>query len=190
MLMTWSFAQADSYTNLIFFGDSNTDNGRFYYIPQYTTGPTAGQLDITGRLTTPGGLMWSEYLGARYGVTVTPSAAPGGGNNYAASGAVISASGNADNGENAWSADQQITSYLNSVNGRADANVLYTLDIGTNDLKRNTTTGLGNIVDPQSLANLNVLALQTTKNWGQTRFPLISIPTPKHERTRTANLWR
>ena len=154
---------AQSFTNTIFFGDSNTDNGRYRYIPQYTTGPNAGVLDTTGIYTTPGGLMWSAYLGKYFGITVAPSDAPGGGNNYAAGNAHVAYSGNSVIGENAWSASQQITAYLNSVNGRADANALYTVYIGTNDLKIPATglAGTPNLVDPQNLPGLQSLANQT-----------------------------
>lgn len=107
--------------------------------------------------------MWSEYLGARYGITVTTTAAPGGGNNYAAGNAHVAYAGNAVIGENAWSTDQQITAYLSSVNGRADPHALYTLYIGTNDLKTPAAglSGTSNLVDPQSLSGLTSLANQT-----------------------------
>lgn len=155
---------SQSFTSMIFFGDSNTDNGRYRYVPQYTTGSTAGQLNTTGIYTTPGGLMWSAYLGSYYGVTVTPTAAPGGGNNYAAGNAHVAYSGNSVIGENAWSASQQITSYLSSTGGTADPNALYTVYIGTNDLKIPATglSGTSNLVDPQNLSGLQSLANQTS----------------------------
>jgi outer membrane lipase/esterase len=158
-----SSAIGQSYTNMIFFGDSNTDNGRYRYVPQYTTGSSAGVLATTGIYTTPGGFMWSVYLGSRYGIGVSPTVAPGGGNNYAAGNAHVAYSGDSVIGENAWSTAQQITSYLNSVNGRADPNTLYTLYIGTNDLKTPASglSGTSNIVDPQNISGLNTLASQT-----------------------------
>lgn len=161
--MTWNVALADSYTDMIFFGDSNTDNGRYKYIPQYTTGGSANDLNTTGVYTTPGGYMWSVYLGSRYGISVTSTAAPGGGNNYAAGNAHVSYSANSTIGENAWSADQQITSYLSSVSGRANSNILYTVYIGTNDLKTPASglNGTSNLVDPQNLSGLSTLAGQT-----------------------------
>jgi outer membrane lipase/esterase len=157
-------AQAQSFTGMTFFGDSNTDNGRFKYVPQYTTGVNAGALAKTGVFTTPGGDMWSVYLGARYGISVSPTAAPGGGNNYAAGGAYVAYAADNVIGENTWSAREQITSYLSSVNGKADPNTLYTLYIGTNDLKTpagGLKTGMPNLVDPQDLAGLSSLASQT-----------------------------
>lgn len=156
-----SQAQAQSFSNTIFFGDSNTDNGRYHYLPQYTTGSNANVLATTGIYTTPGGLMWSAYLGNYFSVTVTPSVI--GGNNYAAGNAHVSYSGNSVIGENAWSANQQITYYLNSVGGHADPNALYTVYIGTNDLKIPATglAGTANLVDPQNLPGLQSLANKT-----------------------------
>ncbi len=160
LLVVSTNAASQSYSGLIFFGDSNTDNGRYRYVPQYTTGSSAGVLATTGVYTTPGGSMWSEYLGARYGIGVTTTAASGGGNNYSAGNAHVSLSGNSTIGENAWSSAQQITSYLNSVGGRANPNTLYTLYIGTNDLKTPASglSGTPNIVDPQNISGLNSLA--------------------------------
>lgn len=160
LLMVSTNAASQNFSGLIFFGDSNTDNGRYRYVPQYTTGSSAGVLATTGVYTTPGGLMWSEYLGSRYGIGVLTTAAPGGGNNYSAGNAHVSLSGNSTIGENAWSSAQQITSYLNSVGGRANPNTLYTLYIGTNDLKTPASglSGTANIVDPQNISGLNTLA--------------------------------
>lgn len=155
---------AQSFSNAIFFGDSNTDNGRYRYVPQYTTGGSANVLATTGVYTTPGGLMWSAYLGGYFGVTVAPTVAPGGGNNYAAGNAHVSYGANGTIGENAWSATAQVSSYLTSTGGVADPNALYTVYIGTNDLKTAAAgqSGSANIVDPQNLSALAALASQTT----------------------------
>ncbi len=162
IVFTTPVARAQSFSDTIFFGDSNTDNGRFKYVPQYTSGDNAGVLAITGVFTTPGGEMWSVHLGARYGISVRPTTAPGG-NNYAAGGGHVAYAGDRLIGENAWSTDQQITAYLSSVNGQANPNALYTLYIGTNDLK-SLPGGLfitPNLVDPQNLVALSALANQT-----------------------------
>ena len=153
---------AINFTDTVFFGDSNTDNGRFRYLPAYTAGINAGNLDVTGVYTTPGGLMWSEYLGQRYGVSVRPTTHPNGGNNYAAGGTRTHLAGsNDDAGANAWSTREQITAYLASTGGRTSASTLYTVYTSINDLKLTSTGGLGNIVNPQSIAGLNTLAGQT-----------------------------
>ncbi len=163
-------ASAQKISNLVFFGDSNTDSGRYAILPQYTTGASANVLNLHGAYTTPGGLMWSQYLGNAFGITVATTAtanasilAPGG-NNFAAGNARINLPGDASIGENAWSAQQQITAYLLSTGGRADANAVYVINIGTNDLKPTTTGGLGNVVNPGGVSNfagLSTLAQQT-----------------------------
>jgi outer membrane lipase/esterase len=163
LIVANTYVSAQSFSNTIFFGDSNTDNGRYKYVPQSTTGGSAGVLATTGIYTTPGGLMWSAYLGNYFGVTVTPTAAPSGGNNYAAGNAHVSYGANGVIGENAWSATAQVSSYLTSTGGAADSNALYTVYIGTNDLKTPAAglSGSANIVDPQNLSALSTLAGQT-----------------------------
>ena len=145
---------AQTFSNLVFFGDSNTDSGHYRYIPQFVGGPTY----TTGIFTTSPGLMWSVALAQKFGVAVTPSSAPGGGNNYAAGNAHVLFN---DPTQNAWSATMQVANYLASTGGKADSNTLYTLYIGTNDLKTTTTDGLGNIVSPTSASGLQTLAQQT-----------------------------
>ena len=147
-------AAGQTFTNLIFFGDSNTDNGRYRYVPLQN----GGQLNVTGIFTSSPGLMWSEALGQKFGIVVTPSSAPGGGNNYAAGSARVIYS---NSGDSAWSAATQINTYLAATGGLADPNALYTLYIGTNDLKSTSTGGLGNIVDPTDPNGLRTLANQT-----------------------------
>lgn len=163
-------ASAQKVSNLIFFGDSNTDGGRYSILPQFTTGPKANVLNLHGSYTTPGGLMWSQYLGQNFGIGVATTAtananflAPGG-NNFTAGNARINLPGNAAIGENAWSAEQQISAYLNSTGGKADPNAVYVVAIGTNDLKPTTPGGLGNVVNPGGVSNfsgLTTLAQQT-----------------------------
>ena len=70
-------ARAQSFSNTIFIGDSNSDNGRFKYLPD----PMSGSTHATGIFTTSPDLMWSAALGQKFGINVTPSDAPGGGNN-------------------------------------------------------------------------------------------------------------
>ena len=154
-------AKAQTFTNLIFFGDSNTDSGRYVYLPQTVGDPSTIR---NGGFTTNPGLMWSQDLGLRFGVTVTPSSAPGGGNNYAAGSARILHSNPT---KNAWSVTQQVAAYLASVSGIADRNALYTVDIGVNDLKTTTEAGslgagdYGNIVNPRDPAKIAVLGSLT-----------------------------
>lgn len=154
-------ATAQTFTNLIFFGDSNTDNGRYKYVQQNKNQPSS--YHAWGYTTKPG-LMWSENLGLRFGFSVTPSAAPGGGNNYAAGGARVLHSNPL---KNQWSATEQVAAYLASVGGVADPRALYTVLIGTNDLTTTTEAGslgpgdYGNIVDPANNAALIDLGKRT-----------------------------
>lgn len=151
-LSTLVFAQ--NFNAFQIFGDSNTDDGRSRYVHE---GPTV-PLSVRGVLTTPGGTMWADALGAKYGLNISTSAI--GGTNYASAGAVVSYTDPAFPG--VWSATDQINSYLNSVNGKADPNSLYTVYIGINDLKPSSTAPHGNIVVPQNLAEISQLAQQTS----------------------------
>jgi outer membrane lipase/esterase len=148
-------AIAQNYSNLIFFGDSNSDSGRYKYVP-FTGG--GGTYASQGPYTTNPGLEWSVALGQKFGVTVTPSDAPGGGNNYSAGGARVSYTAL---GSNAWSATTQVSTYLNSIGGTADPSALYTMYIGINDLKTTTNGGPGNIISPENAAAIVTLGNQT-----------------------------
>ena len=152
--MSQGAAQAQSFSNTIFFGDSNTDSGRYLYLsgPQGLAPPGAGTYTTN---PDPG---WAASLSSRFGLTSVPQDAPGGGNNYAAGGARVSFTG-AD--PNAWSATTQVDTYLASTGGRADPNALYTVWIGTNDLKTTTSGGFGNIVNPPNNADIIALGQQT-----------------------------
>jgi outer membrane lipase/esterase len=147
-------AVAQNFSNTIFFGDSNSDSGRYLYLPEIKLGPLA----TGGAFTTNPGPEWTVALGQRFGIVVTPSDAPGGGNNFAAGGARVSFE---DPTTNEWSATSQINAYLALNGGRADPNALYSVWIGENDLKTTTTGGFGNIVSPPNLSDITALGLQT-----------------------------
>jgi outer membrane lipase/esterase len=104
--------------------------------------------------------MWSVALGGRLGLRVSPSDAPGGGNNFAAGGARVVFE--AEN-SNAWSTQSQINAYLALTGGRADPNALYALSIGINDLKITTAGGPGNIVNPENVAAITLLGQQAAR---------------------------
>lgn len=158
-------ASAQSFSNTIFFGDSNTDNGRYFYIPS-TVGGTKAKV---GPFTTNPDPMWSVLIGQHFGITVTPTVAPGGGNNYAAGGAQVSFQ--AAN-SNAWSATAQVAAYLASTGGRADPNALYTMYIGVNDLKGGAGNILGNFPAIQAIA-LQQANLVTQLSAAGARFILV-----------------
>ena len=147
-------ANAQSFSNVIFFGDSNTDSGRYFYLPNTKGG---SNFATVGPFTTNPDPMWSVIFGQKFGTTVTPSDAPGGGNNYAAGGARVVFESPTSN---AWSTADQIATYLASTGGRADPNALYVYYVGVNDLKTSTTGGPGNIVSPSNYAALTTLGQQ------------------------------
>src|SRR5690348_1300282 len=73
-------AQAQNFSGIIFFGDSNTDSGRYLYLPAIKNNPAS--FASAGGYTTNPSPLWSNALGSYLGFTVTPSDAPNGGNNY------------------------------------------------------------------------------------------------------------
>ncbi len=139
---------AQDFSNTIFIGDSNSDNGRFFYLPD----PISFGTHATGIYTTSPDLMWSAILGQKFGIVVKPSDAPGGGNNYAAGGATV-AIANGGRGDadfaNEWSGAQQVQAYLANVGNSANPNALYTVFIGNNDLHSwfNLAAALPDLVD-------------------------------------------
>jgi outer membrane lipase/esterase len=146
--------RAQTFSNTIFFGDSNTDSGFYLYV----AGPQGLAPSGAGTYTTNPDPGWAASLAARFGISVVPEDAPGGGNNYAAGGARVSHTGS---NTNVWSATTQVDTYLDLTGGRADPNALYTVWIGVNDLKTSTTGGPGNIVDPPDNAAIIGLGQQT-----------------------------
>src|SRR5260221_802621 len=148
-------AAAQNFTNTIFFGDSNTDSGRYHYIPRIVGNPAS--IANPGAYTTNFDPMWSVLMGQHFGIAVTPSDAPSGGNNYAAGGARVVFENPLNN---AWSATSQINAYLASTGGRADPNALFAVYIGINDLKPTTAGGPGPIVNPTNVAAITTLAVQ------------------------------
>jgi outer membrane lipase/esterase len=147
-------AAAQNFSNVWFFGDSNTDSGRYLYL----SGPQGFAPPGAGTYTTNPDAGWAASLSGRFGLGVTPQDAPGGGNNYAAGGARVSFTGA---NPNVWSATNQVNAYLAMTGGVADPNALYTVWIGVNDLKTTTTGGMGNIVFPEDTAAITTLGQQT-----------------------------
>jgi outer membrane lipase/esterase len=121
-------AFAQTYSQTVFFGDSLTDSGWFRPALVQVAGPQAA---ILGRFTTNPGLVWSEYLADFYGTAAF--AANQGGTNFAVGGARIGVDGSIGLGP-IPSLATQVNSYLTATGGRADANALYTVWGGANDL--------------------------------------------------------
>lgn len=127
-------AFAQTYSQTIFFGDSLTDAGSFRPGLVQAVGPSGA---VLGRFTTNPGLVWSEYVADYYNANARP--ANQGGTNYAVGGAR-----NAVNGTSPFGAipalSTQIAAHLTANGGRADANALYTVWGGANDLFAITPT--------------------------------------------------
>jgi outer membrane lipase/esterase len=128
-----AFAQAtpasnDSpYSQTVFFGDSLTDAGSFR--------PILVQQDpravLVGKFTTNPALVWSEYLADFYGTDAAP--ANQGGSNYAYGGARAGTDVVGQLGPTP-SMSTQLATYLAATGGVADANALYTVWGGNNDV--------------------------------------------------------
>ena len=142
-------------SGIFFFGDSNSDSGRYLFLPQVVGNPAT--FATAGGYTTNPGPMWTVALGSFFGLPVTPSDSPTGGNSFAAGGARVTFQ---DPATNAWSTASQIAAYLASTGGVANPNALYVYSIGVNDLKPGTTGGLGNIVTPPNFSAITTLGQQ------------------------------
>lgn len=121
-------AFAQTYSQTIFFGDSLTDSGHFRPTLVQIAGPQAA---ILGRFTTNPGLVWAEYLADYYDAAAI--SANQGGSNYAVGGARTGTDTAVQLGP-VPSITTQVTNYLASTGGQADANALYTVWGGANDL--------------------------------------------------------
>lgn len=119
---------AQTYSQTVFFGDSLTDSGNFRPALVQFGGPSAA---ILGKFTTNPGLVWSEFLADFYGTNAT--SANQGGSNYAVGGARTGVNSTGGLGP-IPSLATQVGSYLSRTGGRADANALYTVWGGNNDL--------------------------------------------------------
>lgn len=138
-------AFAQTYSQTVFFGDSLTDAGAFRPGLVQSAGPSAA---IAGRFTTNPGLVWAELLASYYGTGANPYYQFGigtlttnpAGTNFAVGGARVT--GPAANpftptnpaAPTVPSLQTQVTTYLGANGGRADANALYTVWGGANDL--------------------------------------------------------
>jgi outer membrane lipase/esterase len=142
LLLCWIFvaavartAAARPFDQFIGFGASTIDSGWFIYkpAPAGANGPLwrTAIANGGGKPTTPYGLMVSELLAAHFGLTAFPADLPGGGTNYAASGAQIDA---AFIVANAPPVVTQIDRYLASVQGVANGRALYLISSGGDDI--------------------------------------------------------
>lgn len=126
-------AFAETYSQSVFFGDSLSDSGFFRPLLVQQAGPGAA---LVGRFTTNPGLVWSEHVADFYGTDASPAwgaTATGvvtdDGTNYAIGGARTGVDAGAS-----LSMTTQLNAYLARNGGRADANALYSVWGGANDL--------------------------------------------------------
>lgn len=131
-----ALAQDGTFSQTVFFGDSLSDAG-FFTPLLVQQNPAAA---VLGRFTTNPGLVWSEYLADFYGTDASPAwgatgaaPTPGDGTNYAVGGARVGQDSVGGLGYTP-SLVTQTNAYLAANGGRADANALYSVWGGANDL--------------------------------------------------------
>lgn len=123
---------AEPFSRTVFFGDSLTDSG--YFRPVLTQPQVVGPGGaILGRFTTNPGLTWAEHVADRYGTRAEPNGNGQTGDNYAVGGARVAVDTATALGS-VPSLRTQVGRYLAANGGRADANALYTVWGGANDL--------------------------------------------------------
>lgn len=134
-------ACAQSFSRFFGFGDSTIDSGWYRTTPPLNTNPTFNT-DFSaalgaggGKATTNPGSVSSEYLAGKFGLTATP-ANTAGGTNYATGGAKNNQLNTAGTGGNTAAVPTvtQIGNYLAAGGGAADANALYLISSGGNDV--------------------------------------------------------
>lgn len=126
-----------SFSNLVTFGDSYTDNGRLsYYINNQGDTPPAGVLPPQSNVTASGGLAWGQYVQQYTGVAYF---------DYAVSGAtcsneIVSRYFDAIDKPFPSVVDDELPSFMADLGAqtlykdRTAENTVYALWIGTNDL--------------------------------------------------------
>lgn len=134
-------AQAQSFSQMLVFGDSSVDSGFYKALPNPGGGNrfnavwAAAVAAGAGAPTNAPGLMNSQLLAASFGLTANP-ANQAGGTNFATSGAKNLAVNDGSNGgfRQAIPVATQIDNYLAMNGGRANSNGLYLISAGGNDV--------------------------------------------------------
>lgn len=145
-------AAATPFNQFIAFGDSTIDSGWWAgalngqcdgVASPCTTGSSLKDTHITNAINNGGtgapvgvGLMSSQLLAAKYGLSATPANQPGG-TNYAISGSINAAYGgygNLNSNPNLPSTADQIGNYLSQIGGAANSQGLYLISSGGNDI--------------------------------------------------------
>ena len=134
-------AQAQSFSQMLVFGDSSVDAGFYKALPNPGGGTpfndawAAAVAAGAGAPTNAPGLMNSQVLAAYFGLTANPANQPGG-TNFATSGAKDLAINDGTDGgfKKAIPVATQIDSYLAASGGRANGSGLYLISSGGNDV--------------------------------------------------------
>lgn len=135
-------AAAQSFDQLNVFGDSSVDSGAYKVRPSpggsatYNSLWPAGVAAGAGAPTTNPGLMNSQVLAAYFGLTANPFNGPGGGTNYATSGAKdITVNSSQTGGFTAATPTvTQISKFIAYSGGAVNPNALYLISSGGNDI--------------------------------------------------------
>ena len=122
-----AMAGESPYSHTVFFGDSLTDAGYFRPLLPADARP------VTGQFTTNPGLVWAQHVADYYGLNGSANGNGQGGDNYAVGGARVAVDEAGGLGV-IPSLKSQATRYLAANGGKADANALYTVWGGANDL--------------------------------------------------------
>lgn len=130
-------AGAAGFDQFVVFGDSTLDTGYFRYNPTEVTAWQDQLIDAIGKGATGGfagnGVMNTTILADKFGLTVAPIGAPGGGTNYANGGATTVVNPDSMLPDNVCTI-LQIQNYLASVNGVANPHAIYLIKSGDNDV--------------------------------------------------------
>ncbi|MBL8525154.1 MAG: autotransporter domain-containing protein [Betaproteobacteria bacterium] len=158
LAMSATGASAVSFNGVYIFGDSLSDAG--YFRPFLSAiGLPASTVAGLGRFTTNPGPVWSEIIAQYYGGNANPSNAGGG--IYAQGGArvAVDSASTPPVAATQRPVSTQITEYLNANSGRANANSLYGVWAGANDIFQNFAGIVGGTVNPATF----IPALATTE---------------------------
>lgn len=149
---------AQAYSNVVIFGDSLSDGG--IYGSRFTTNP---------------GLTSTEYFAQGLGTTTTTSTT--GGTNYAQGGARVAlASASTPPGAAQRPITTQVAEYFTKTGGVADANTVYVIQGGPNDLLQSQTqasiiaagTSFGGQIAALSAAGAKLIVMPNVPNLGVT----------------------
>jgi len=164
----------DQFSETWFFGDSNTDAGFFRPLLPASVRP------VTGQFTTNAGFVWSQFLADYLGTSAAPNGNGQTGTNYAAGGSRVSINSTGALGP-IPSLATQVNTYLTARGGAADANALYTVFGGWNDIFAITNagadptttiaaaaTGLRDIVSTLNTAGARYIMVATVPDIGLT----------------------